>query len=125
MVKRTTITNKGKRISFEVDANYFYPEHINNVAELTDKVFNGSFVNMEYCVLYTKVKVDWGEIYENRWGVPVCVRYNNGLVGYQCGDFYHTEEEAKKHYEARLKLDGGLTKQFDTCDVMLIKNNIH
>ena len=125
MAKRTTVTNKGKRISFEVDANYFYPDYINNAAELTDKVFNGSFANMEYCVLYTKVKADAGYRMENRFGIPDYVYYDNGLVGYQCGNFYHTEEEAKKHYEACLKLDGGLTKSFDTCDVMLIKNNLH
>ena len=116
MRTRQSFTTQGKRISFKVDNNYYV------IGDDKKKVFEGFFKNHKYAVAYTKVKTDYGTRYENRFGVPTSVRYNNGLVGYQCFNYFNDMAEAMRDFDDRKKLTpkymGG-----DYTDVFFIEND--
>jgi len=115
-MKRETITTEGKRISFDVDKDYFV------VGADKKKVFDGSFKRSKYAVAYTEVKSDVGTRFENRFGCPASVYYDNGIVGYQNFTYFNDKTEAIKDFEGRQKL----TPKIGTiayADVFLIENN--
>ena len=116
MRTRQSFTTEGKRISFAIDNNYYV------IGEDKKKVFDGSFKACKYAVAYTEVKEDCGTIYENRFGVPAPIRYNNGLVGYQSITYFNDRAEAMEDFKGRQKL----TPKFmggDYTDVFFIEND--
>ena len=116
---RNSVSTQGKRVEFKVDEDYYTLEN-------GDKslVFDGSFVKAKYCVAYTKVKRDCGTRLETWYGVPTWVPYDNGMIGYQCFNFFDNEEEARKDFEDRKKLTPKtFTNTFAYADVYLIENN--
>ena len=116
---RNSVSTQGKRVEFKVDEDYYTLEN-------GDKslVFDGSFVKAKYCVAYTKVKRDCGTRIETWYGVPTWVPYDNGMIGYQCFNFFDNEEEARKDFEDRKKLTPKtFTNTFAYADVYLIENN--
>ena len=117
-MERTTKTTKGRKITFTIDEDYVT---IENSEKKKDSIFNGVFSNMLYCVAYTKVKHDIGSKIRSLYGSPSIMDFDNGLVGYQCFDFYNNENEAKDRFNSCSKLDDKYdgTKY---CDIMLIKN---
>lgn len=73
------------------------------------------------CVFYTKVMEDSGHIYEERFGIPHYVPYDNGLIGYQGGHYFDTLEEAEKQFE----IAKGLSPKVGTlayADVFMVVN---
>ena len=111
----TTTTTTGKKITFKVNGEYYRPEnfssHISDIFE--------EFKNMRYCVLYTKIVHDRGYREISSFGSPSLENYDNGLVGYQNGQFFKDEAEAKDDYAKRQKLTG---YDCDYADVFLVEN---
>lgn len=113
---RQTTTTEGRRISFDVDNNYYTP--------LCDKslVFDGLFKDYKFCVCYTKVCNDSGYREETRFGIPQLVHYDNGLVGYQCFNYFNDRKEAENDFDGRKKLTPKLGV-YAYADVFLVENN--
>ena len=109
MDTRTGYDYKGKMHTFKTDGEYFKPYCD------TSPIF-GDDCAYAAAVLYTKVVEDKGWKIETRFGTDQIVNYNNGLVGYQCIDYYYSLEEAKKHFEgcSRLSPKVGVVAYVDT-----------
>jgi hypothetical protein len=118
-MKRTTKTTQGKSVTFEIDEYYITDE--SSAERKHEIVFDGVFANMPYCVAYTKVKHDKGANMGMLYGTPAMIPYDNGLVGYQCFDFYLEESEAKAMFASCSNL-GDKYDGTVYCDVMVIKN---
>lgn len=116
---RNSVSTQGKRVKFKVDEDYYTPENGHK-----SLVFGGLFAKLKYCVAYTKVKRDCGKRFETRYGVPAWVDYDNGMIGYQCFNFFDNKEDARKDFEDRKKLTPKtFTNTFAYADVYLIENN--
>jgi hypothetical protein len=115
---RNTISTEGKQVSFKIDDNYYLPNSDNRL------VFNGHFKNMRYCVCYTNVYRDSGHRFENRFGCPAWVKYDNGAFGGQNFNFYNNKDEAIEDYKSRQKLSAKYGKNtFAYADVFFVEND--
>ena len=118
MKVRETTSTEGKRVSFKIDETYYTPGHDKSL------VFNGSFKNFKYCVCYTNVYRDRGHRFENRWGSPAWVEYDNGVFGGQNRNYFNDSEEAIKDFKNRQKLTPKQFKStFAYADVFFVENN--
>ena len=90
---------KGKKHSFKTNGEYFPP-----LSKNTKNIFEGDKSKFAAAILYTKLVKDAGYREVNRWGSPCIEWYDNGIVGYQCINYYKTIEEAKKEYEGYRQL---------------------
>ena len=115
MTRTATCTDRKQR-TFTYNGEYLIPYAVTEKAKR--ELFKG-FPRMKACVLYTEIVVDRGSRFEMSWGVPQLVRYNNGQVGYQNGQFFATIEEAERDYEARKQLSAKIGVM-GYCDVQLI-----
>ena len=97
METRTCYDYKGKMHTFKTDGEYFKPYCDANPIFGDNRTYAAA-------VLYTKVVNDKGWKIETRFGTDQIVNYDNGLVGYQCINYYHSLEEAKKHFEGYSQL---------------------
>ena len=119
---RTAIATNGKKYTFKVDKNYYTPEK-GNKANVFDIGFE-EFKHKKYAVAFTLVTIDKGERCENYFGVPRCVAYNNGWVGYQEFDYFDTKEEAECYVETRKQIVGKTCDDISTfADIFLVENN--
>ena len=112
--KRTTKSNEGKNITFTCSSGrYLVPPF---TKEEKEELFEG-FEHCSFVVLYTYIHHDKGwTCNDNDLYIQ---HYDNGLVGYQGGNFYKTEKEAKASYEICKKY----TPKVGTiayCDVFLV-----
>jgi hypothetical protein len=81
----------GKKHEFKTDGVYFCPNSD------TNEIFDGGYSSkFNAAILYTKIVEDKGYKVTNRYGIPYTENYNNGLVGYQCLNYYDTIEEAQR-----------------------------
>lgn len=94
---------------FEVDDNYIPP------LSCTKSIFEGDKSKFAAAILYTKVVRDKGHTDDLK-------KYDNGLVGYQCIDYFDSLKEAKEKlptYEALTPKVGVV----DYIDIWLANNN--
>ena len=98
MKKRKALTTTLKVISFNVDDNYYA------IGDSLDKVFWGMFSNYKYAVAYTEVRRDCGTKVGNRFGAPISIPYDNGLVGYQNFSYFNNKDGALEHFKLICKL---------------------
>lgn len=92
METRTGYDYKGKMHTFKTDGEYFKP-YCN-----ANSIFDDNSIYVA-AILYTKVVEDKGWKIEPRFGTDQIVSYDNGLVGYQCINYYRSLEEAKKQFK--------------------------
>lgn len=92
MDTRTGYDYKGKMHTFKTDGEYFKPYCD------TNPIFDDNSIYVA-AILYTKVVEDKGWKIEPRFGTDQIVSYDNGLVGYQCINYYRSLEEAKKQFK--------------------------
>ena len=92
METRTGYDYKGNMHTFKTDGEYFKPYCDVN------QIFRNNHIYAA-AILYTKVVEDEGWKIETHFGIDKIVNYNNGLVGYQCINYYNSLEDAKKHFE--------------------------
>lgn len=117
MVRQTT-TTEGKRISFQIDKDYYIPGRSKSL------VFNGGFKNTKYCVCYTCVYHDCGTRSGMLWGSPAEVPYDNGIIGGQNFNFFDNKNEAIEDYKARQKLTPKYgSHKFAYADVFFVDND--
>ena len=93
METRIGIGTDGKKYEFQTEGEYYPPNSDAN------ELFKPDFTKFACCVLYTKLRRDDGYKDGMRWGSPSWEYYDNGVVGYQNGQFYETIEEGKQHLE--------------------------
>lgn len=98
METRIGYDNKGKSHTFNTSGEYFKP------LSSTKKIFEGENPNYVAAILYTKLQHDRGYREENRWGSPSIEKYDNGVVGYQCINYYTSLAQAKKEFKAYSQL---------------------
>lgn len=92
MKTRTGYDYKGRMHTFKTDGEYFKPYCD------TNPIFDDNSIYVA-AILYTKVVEDKGWKIEPRFGTDQIVSYDNGLVGYQCINYYRSLEEAKKQFK--------------------------
>ena len=92
METRTGYDYKGNMHTFKTDGEYFKPYCDVN------QIFRNNHIYAA-AILYTNVVEDEGRKIETHFGIDKIVNYNNGLVGYQCINYYNSLEDAKKHFE--------------------------
>lgn len=123
MKTRTTTATDGKKITFTYDGEYYNPYSLFEKERDKNIIFGShpSFKDMPYCISYTKVVQDKGNKFENRFGVPTTIYYDNGLVGYQCYEYFNDKREAFEQYRAR-KQCTKYDAQF--CDIFFVENDL-
>lgn len=100
MDSRIGYDHKGKKYTFNTSGEYFKPLSSSSIK----KIFEGKDSNYAAAILYTKLKHDAGYREENRFGTPSIERYDNGIVGYQCINYYTSLAQAKKEFEGYSQL---------------------
>lgn len=117
MVLRIGYDHKGKKYTFNTSGEYFKP------LSSIKKIFEGKDLNYAAAILYTKLKHDAGYREDNRWDSPSIERYDNGIVGYQCINYYTSLAQAKKEFEcySQLSPKAGTIAYVDTW--LAVKNN--
>ena len=120
---RTAIATNGKKYTFKVDKdNYYTPENGNK-----SLVFDIGFDDIKfkkYAVCRTNISHDKGGRFENRFGCPQWVEYDNGLVGYQNFDFFDDKRQAEgliKIYNEIEAKDFKYTIAY--ADIFLVEND--
>ena len=98
MDSRIGFDYKGKKFSFKTDGEYFKPN------SSKEGIFDGEWSQFAAAVFYTKLVHDYGYREGMSYGTPCLIEYDNGIVGYQCGQYYKTLEEAKEHFEGYSRL---------------------
>ena len=98
MEARTGRDYKGKVFTFKTEGEYFKP------LLSTKAIFEGNDSKYAAAILYTKLKQDIGCHIVNRWGSDCIENYDNGVVGYQCINYYTTLKEAKEEFEGYSRL---------------------
>lgn len=98
METRIGYDHNRKKYTFNTSGEYYKP------LSSTEKIFVGEWSKFAAAIFYTKLVHDIGYRDGMRWGTPCLIPYDNGIVGYQCGQYYKTIEEAKKDFEGYSQL---------------------
>jgi hypothetical protein len=118
MGTRQTTSTEGKRVSFKIDDTYYIPGRDKSL------VFADRFKNAKFCVCYTNVYRDMGHHFENRWGSPAWVAYDNGTFGGQNFNYFNDRNEAVEDFNNRQKLTPKCFKStFAYADVFFVEND--
>jgi len=91
---RTTKATDGYRYTFKVDEKQYYlPENGNKSALPISDDFRKK--GLKFVVCRTNIVRDKGGRFENVFGRPRWVEYDNGLIGFQNYDFFKDRKEAE------------------------------
>ena len=87
MIKRIGFDSNGNEYTFRTGGEYFEPNCD------TKPLFDKWFDEVKYCVLFTILRHDKGE----RPGLTETIKYDNGIIGYQCIGLYENKEDAEAY----------------------------